>query len=294
MPPNTPCGSFLFPVAFSAAHHVSSVKFLAFFSALTLHQKPIHVVKSTHATDTGEHSHSDSCPCCPPPWKRPILLQRVIHGIVPQHCSRPVVFPPLSPPWNPPAAAHCLSSEKSVGYFIVFREGVWGRRTWQEGGELENAGQGGCQEQWHQCNYGNIKLVSYASAPTTCTRNINMIFVTGRIVWVVNWASAPPVEIGGGGEQMYLRRGPFWWPWQCADAIRSAHPDSAWPVLHQKPLNTAIGWLLAPYCPGGQPGTQSTQRLCKMYPLCWLFQWPSRCAGTIPHASHDGGGLWLS
>jgi hypothetical protein len=69
MPPNTPCGSFLFPVAFSAAHHVSSVKFLAFFSALTLHQKPIHVVKSTHATDTGKHSHSDSCPWFLPPLK---------------------------------------------------------------------------------------------------------------------------------------------------------------------------------------------------------------------------------
>ena len=52
-----------------------------------------------------------------PHWKRPILLHihRVIHGIVPQHCSRLVVFSPLSPPWNPPAAVHCLSSEKSVG-----------------------------------------------------------------------------------------------------------------------------------------------------------------------------------
>ncbi len=46
------------------------------------------------------------------------------------------------------------------------------------------------------------------------------------------------VEIGGGGERMYLRRS----------------PDAAWPGLHQKPLNAAIGRLLAPYRPGGRQG----------------------------------------
>ncbi len=35
---------------------------------------------------------------------------------------------------------------------------------------------------------------------------------------------------------------------------------------------------VSPWLP---PGRQSTQRLCKMYPLCWPFWWPSRCAGTI-------------
>ena len=62
------------------------------------------------------------------------------------------------------------------------------------------------------------------------------------------------MKIDGGGEQMYLRRGPFRWPWRCADAIRSASPDAAWPGLYQKPLDAAIGRLLAPYRPGGRQG----------------------------------------
>jgi hypothetical protein len=32
--------------------------------------------------------------------------------------------------------------------------------------------------------------------------------------------------------------------------------------------------------PRWPPGRQPTQRLCKMYPLCWPFRWPSQCAGT--------------
>jgi hypothetical protein len=32
--------------------------------------------------------------------------------------------------------------------------------------------------------------------------------------------------------------------------------------------------------PGQPPGQQSTQQLCKMYPLCWSFWWPSRCGGN--------------
>ena len=51
-----------------------------------------------------------------------------------------------------------------------------------------------------------------------------------------------------------LRRGPFRWPWRCADAIRSASPDAACPGLHRKPLDAAIGRLLAPYRPGGRQG----------------------------------------
>ena len=51
-----------------------------------------------------------------------------------------------------------------------------------------------------------------------------------------------------------LRRGPFRWPWRCADEIRSASPEAACPGLHQKPLNAAIGRLLAPYRPIGCQG----------------------------------------
>jgi hypothetical protein len=32
--------------------------------------------------------------------------------------------------------------------------------------------------------------------------------------------------------------------------------------------------------PWRPPGRQSTQRLCKMYPLYWLFRWPSRWGGN--------------
>ena len=49
--------------------------------------------------------------------------------------------------------------------------------------------------------------------------------------------------------------------------------------------------LVLPHWP---PGWQSTQQWCNMYPLWWLFWWPSQCGSTIPHASPDGGGSWLS
>jgi len=46
--------------------------------------------------------------------------------------------------------------------------------------------------------------------------------------------------------------------------------------------------------PWRPPGQQQTIQRCNMYPLWWLFQWPSRCGGNIPHASPDGGGRGLS
>ena len=62
------------------------------------------------------------------------------------------------------------------------------------------------------------------------------------------------IEIGGGGEQMHVRRGPFRWPWQCAGATRSTSPNASWPGLRWKPLDATIGQLLAQYCPGGRQG----------------------------------------
>ena len=44
------------------------------------------------------------------------------------------------------------------------------------------------------------------------------------------------------------------WPWQWAGAIWSASPNAAWPGLHRKPLDAAIGLLLAPYYPMGRQG----------------------------------------
>jgi hypothetical protein len=46
--------------------------------------------------------------------------------------------------------------------------------------------------------------------------------------------------------------------------------------------------------PWRPPGRQQTKQRCIMYPLWWPFRWPSRCGGTIPRASPDGGGPGLS
>ena len=66
-------------------------------------------------------------------------------------------------------------------------------------------------------------------------------------------ASIPAIEIGGSGEQMHVHCEPFQWPWRCAGAIWGTLPNAAWPAgLHQKPLDIAIGRLLAPNPPGGR------------------------------------------
>ncbi len=54
--------------------------------------------------------------------------------------------------------------------------------------------------------------------------------------------------------KMHLRCGPFWRPCGCAGAIQMALPDAACPGLPRKPLDAAIGQLLAPYCPSGHQG----------------------------------------
>ena len=53
---------------------------------------------------------------------------------------------------------------------------------------------------------------------------------------------------------MHLRCGQFGWPWRGFEAIHAASPDAACPGLHQKPLDAAIGQLLAPYHLGGRQG----------------------------------------
>jgi hypothetical protein len=70
-------------------------------------------------------------------------------------------------------------------------------------------------------------------------------------------------------------------------------PNAACPGLYWKPLDAAIGQLLAPYCPGGRQGNRQTNKDEPIHLHCWLFQWPWQCAGTLPHASPDGGGLGL-
>jgi hypothetical protein len=81
--------------------------------------------------------------------------------------------------------------------------------------------------------------------------------------------------------------------WSNTERIAQCHCSLT--SLHRKPLDAAIGQLLAPYCPDScQRGQQSTKRWCNMYPLCWPFRLPSQCGGTILCASPDGGGSWLS
>ena len=63
-----------------------------------------------------------------------------------------------------------------------------------------------------------------------------------------------PSEIGGGSEQMPVLCRPFWWPWWGVEAIHAASPDATCPGLHRKPLDAAIGWLLALYRLGGRQG----------------------------------------
>ncbi len=63
-----------------------------------------------------------------------------------------------------------------------------------------------------------------------------------------------PSKKGGGDERMHLRRRPFRWPCGGVEAINAASPNAACPGLLWKPLDDAIGRLIAPYCPGGRQG----------------------------------------
>jgi len=53
---------------------------------------------------------------------------------------------------------------------------------------------------------------------------------------------------------MCLCRRPFRWSCRGVEAKHVASPDAACPELHQKPLDAAIGQLLALYHPGGRHG----------------------------------------
>ncbi len=58
----------------------------------------------------------------------------------------------------------------------------------------------------------------------------------------------------GGDERMHLRHRPFRWPYGGVEVVNAAFPDAACPWLLRKPLDAAIGQLLAPYHPGGCQG----------------------------------------
>ncbi len=93
--------------------------------------------------------------------------------------------------------------------------------------------------------------------------------------------------------KMYLHHGPFWRLCRCAGAMRCASTDAACPGILRKPLDTAIGQLLALYCPGGQQGGSKQNNNDKMQQLCWPFWWPRQWASTIPCTMPNGVGSGL-
>ncbi len=94
-------------------------------------------------------------------------------------------------------------------------------------------------------------------------------------------------------ELMYLRSVPFRWPCGHAHATPSALPDGRGSGLHQKSLDSNIGWVFAPYCPGGHHVDSKQNNDDKIHQLCWPFCWLWRCTGTILLASLNGGGSGL-
>ncbi len=61
-------------------------------------------------------------------------------------------------------------------------------------------------------------------------------------------------------EPMHLCCRPFWWPRGCVGAMLLILPNAACPGVHWKPLDAAIGQLLAPYFPGKQGQQQTNQQ----------------------------------
>ena len=73
-----------------------------------------------------------------------------------------------------------------------------------------------------------------------------------------------------------------------------ALPDAACSGLLQKPLDTGIGWLLAPYRPSGRQGNRQTSKNQQMTLKRWPNRWPWQCPGKLPCTLPNGGGLGLS
>ena len=57
-------------------------------------------------------------------------------------------------------------------------------------------------------------------------------------------------------DRIQLNCWPFRWPWGCGGAMWDASPDEAHPGLQTKPLDAAIGRVLASHCRDGRHGRQ--------------------------------------
>jgi hypothetical protein len=86
---------------------------------------------------------------------------------------------------------------------------------------------------------------------------------------------------------MYLVHWRFWWPWQCASTALRASTHASCSALQSKPLESAIGWIFTPYCPGNRQGpiqTSKNTQSKQMHLTRWPFRWPRQCTGTVPRA----------
>ena len=54
--------------------------------------------------------------------------------------------------------------------------------------------------------------------------------------------------------KMQANRRRFRWPWRCSGTTLGAFPDGAHPGLHSKPMDAAIGRVLASHRRGGRHG----------------------------------------
>ena len=75
----------------------------------------------------------------------------------------------------------------------------------------------------------------------------------------------------GGGERMCLRHRPFGWSCGGVEAKHVESPNAACQELLRKPLDAAIGQLLAPYCPGGRQGDNQQNNDAKYPPFASHF-----------------------
>ena len=75
--------------------------------------------------------------------------------------------------------------------------------------------------------------------------------------------------------------------------MHAAPPNAACPRLHRKPLDAAIGQLLAPYRPGGRhdDNRQNIDAKCTLF--AGHFD-DHRDAAVLSRTLPDGGGSWLS
>ena len=84
---------------------------------------------------------------------------------------------------------------------------------------------------------------------------------------------------------MHLCRGPFQWPCGSDEAIHAVSPDAACPwLLWKKPLDAAIGQLLAPYHPGSRQGDSKQNNSAKC--VCWPFRWLWRCEMSFRYCDY--------